>query len=129
MLQRKVSTPFQHIAENSEMEITNLHILMPAVTHQGRRRCQVPRAESSALRASNDAGSGAIRLSFRSPYLDVTGQTMSDRSDSHFIQRPSSTVAASGVHEKRTVGYSAFYQEDFFYSLVMPTELLDPPRR
>ena len=35
--------------------------------------------------ASRDAGSGAIRLSFRCPYLDATGQTMSDRSDSHFI--------------------------------------------
>jgi hypothetical protein len=38
-------------------------------------------------------------------------------------------VAASAVHEKRTVGYSAFCQEDFFYSLVTPTELLDPSRR
>jgi hypothetical protein len=37
-------------------------------------------------------------------------------------------VAASGVHEQRTVGYSAFGQEDF-YGLVMPTELLDLPRR
>jgi len=36
MLQRKVSTLPQHIAENSEMEITNLHILMFRVTHQGR---------------------------------------------------------------------------------------------
>jgi transposase len=38
MLQRKVSTPSQHIAENSEMEITNLHILMFGVTHRSRTR-------------------------------------------------------------------------------------------
>jgi hypothetical protein len=44
-------------------------------------------------RASNDAGSGAICLSFRSPHLDVTGQTISDRSDSHFVQRLSSTLS------------------------------------
>ena len=31
-----------------------------------------------------------IRLRFRCPCLDTPGQTMSDRSDSHFIQRPSS---------------------------------------
>jgi hypothetical protein len=42
-----VSTPSQHIAENSEMEITNIHILMFGVTYQGRRRCQVLRELST----------------------------------------------------------------------------------
>jgi hypothetical protein len=59
--------------------------------------------------ASRDAGSGAIRLSFRWPYLDATGQTMSDRSESHFISTtafdyrpaPQSTVAGR-EHSWRT---------------------------
>src|ERR1700680_3641419 len=68
---------------------------MAAASHVPTLRAKSPRFVPSA---SNDEGSGTIRLSFRSRYLDATGQTMSDHSDSHFIQRPSSTLGRRSLH-------------------------------
>ena len=45
--------------------------------------------------ASNSQEAARSDCRFRSPYLDATEQTMSDRSDSDFIQRPSSTLTSS----------------------------------
>ncbi len=52
------------------------------------RRTKSPHFEP---RASNSQEAARSDCRFRSPYLDATEQTMSDRSDSDFIQRPSST--------------------------------------
>ncbi len=55
--------------------------------------CQRLRAKSPRYvpSASNSQEAARSDCRFRSPRLDATEQTMSDRSDSHFIQRPSST--------------------------------------
>jgi hypothetical protein len=65
-----------------------------------RRFAQSLRVLFQVLRMTQEAARSDCR--FRSPYLDATEQTMSDRSDSHFVQRPSSTAAAVGVSPKQT---------------------------
>jgi hypothetical protein len=64
LLQQVMCQRHEHVAQNSP--------------------CLEPSASNSQEAARSDCR-------FRSPYLDATEQTMSDRSDSDFIQRPSST--------------------------------------
>jgi hypothetical protein len=61
----------------------------------GRAGIKSPCLEPSA---SNSQEAARSDCRFRSPYLDATEQTMSDRSDSDFIQRPSSTHSGQSRH-------------------------------
>jgi hypothetical protein len=79
--------------------MTNLHILMFDVTHQGRTRTGCNGRSKSCQRFALSL-SARSDCRFRSPYPDASEETMSDRSDSDFIQRPSSTLTGrSGSSE------------------------------
>jgi hypothetical protein len=65
-------------------------------------------------RASNSQEAARSDCRFRSPYLDATEQTMSDRSDSDFIQRPSSTLSGRPNFQKADIAVNSIGNRALF---------------